>query len=88
MGKDISKLSFASANQLADENFGLGDSTWEALSEMEEEFDIKPFYQAVRDFYAVSLNKMLKKFPFGNTILKDLGIINPDIVCTYNFTTI
>ncbi len=88
MGEDLSKLSFASANQLADENLGLGDSTWAALSEMEEEFDTKPFYQAVRDFYAASLNKMLKKFSFGDTILKDLGIINPDIVCTYSFTTI
>ncbi len=88
MGDDLSKLNFASANQLADENLGFGDSTWAALSEMEEEFDTKPFYQAVRDFYVASLNKMLKKFPFGNTILKDLGILNPDMVCTYNFTTI
>lgn len=88
VGEDLSKLSFASANQLADENLGLGDSTWAALSEMEEEFDTKPFYQAVRDFYVASLKKMLKKFPFGDTILKDLGIINPDKVCTYNFTTI
>ena len=55
---------------------------------MEDEFDTKPFYQAVRDFYVASLKKMLKKFPFGDTILKDLGIINPDKVCTYNFTTI
>ncbi len=58
------------------------------ISEMEEEFDTKPFYQAVNDFYVASLNKMLKKFPFRDTILKDLGIINPDMFCTYNFTTI
>ncbi len=88
VGEDLGKLSFASANQLADENLGLGDSTWAALSEMEEEFDTKPFYQAVLDFYVASWNKMLKKFPFGDTILKDLGIINPDMVCTSNFTTI
>ncbi len=86
VGEDLSKLSFASANQPADENLELGDSTWAALSEMEEEFDTKPFYQAVRAFYVASLNKMLKKFPFGDTILKDLGIINPGR--TYNFTTI
>ncbi len=58
-------------------NLGLGDSIWAALSEMEEEFDTKPFYQSVWDFYVASLNKVLKKFPFGDTILKDLGIINP-----------
>ncbi len=57
VGEDLSKLSFASANQLADENLELGDSTWAALPEMEEEFDTKPFYQAVRDFYVASLNK-------------------------------
>ena len=55
---------------------------------MEEEFDTKLFYQAVHDFYVASLNKMLKKIQFGYTILNDLGIINPDMFCTYNFTTI
>ena len=71
VGEDLSKLSFARANQLADENLGLGNSTWAAVSEMEEEFDTKSFYQAVRDFYVASLKKMLKKFLFGDTILKD-----------------
>ncbi len=43
----------------------MGSSLW---------FNTKPFYQAVQDFYvAASLNKMLKKFPFGDTILKDLA---------------
>ena len=88
VGEDLSKLSFASTNQLVDENLGFGDSTWAALSAMEDEFDTKPFYQAVRDFYVASLKKMLNKIPFGDTVLKDLGVINPDKVCTYNFTTI
>ena len=27
---------------------------------------------------------MLKKFPFGDSILKDLDIINPDKICSYS----
>ena len=30
---------------------------------------------------------MLKKFPFKDSILKDLGIINPEQVCSYTFNT-
>ncbi len=48
----------------------------------------KPFYDAVCSFYLVTIKKMLKKFPFGDSILKDLGIINPDEVCTYSFETV
>lgn len=55
---------------------------------MEEEFDPKPYYAAVRKFYITSITKMLNKFPFGNSILKDLGIINPEKTCTYSFSTI
>ena len=55
---------------------------------MEEEIDPKPFYKAVHSFYAATLKKMLKKFPFGESMLKDLGIINPDNVCNYSFSTI
>ncbi len=71
-----------------DENLGVGDATWAHLSEMEEELDPKPFFQAVRRFYTASLQKMLKKFPFEDSILKDLGIINPDQVCNYTFSTV
>ena len=31
---------------------------------------------------------MIKKFPFSDSILKDLGIINPEQVCSYSFRTI
>ena len=51
VAEELSKLSFASAIQLTDENLEFGDSTWAALSAMEDEFDTKPFYQAVWDFY-------------------------------------
>ena len=88
VNNDLSELNFAPTNQLADENLGLGDDTWACLSEMEEDFNIKPFFKAVRDFYIASLKKMLKKFPFGDSILKDLGIINPNDACIYTFSTV
>ena len=88
VNNDLSQLNFAPTNQLADENLGLGDDTWACLSEMEEDFNIKPFFKAVLDFYIASLKKMLKKFPFGDSILKDLGIINPNDACTYTFSTV
>ena len=88
VGNDLSKLNLATCNQLADENLGLGDATWKYLAEMEEKLDPKPFYEAVRLFYVASIQKMLKKFPFGDSILKNLGIINPDQVSSYNFSTI
>ena len=84
----LSNLSFARTNQLADENLGLGNDTWVYLAGMDEEHDPKPLYVAVRSFYVATVKKMLKKFPFGDTILKDFGIINPDKVTTYSFQTI
>ena len=72
---------------LADENLGLGTNTWLYLSEVEE-LEAKPLYKAVRSFYIATLQKMIKKFPFSDSILKDLGIINPEQVCSYSFRTI
>ena len=57
-GDDLTKLSFASSGQLADENLGLGNDTWLHLSGMEEEYDPTPFYRAVRSFYVASLQKI------------------------------
>ena len=88
VGSDLTKLSFASAGQLADENLGLGNDTWAHLSSMEELYDPRPLYRAVRSFYIASLKKMLKKFPFGDSILKDLDVINPDKFCSYSFSTV
>ncbi len=41
-----------------------------------------PFFEAVKEFYLATLKKMFKKFPFGDTILKDLGI-QPQKTKTY-----
>ena len=87
-GNDFTKLSFANAGQLEDENLGLGNDMWAYLSGIEEEYDPKPLFKAVCDFYVASLKKMLKKFPFGNSILRDLDIINPDKFCSYSFSTV
>ena len=73
-------LSLASADQLPNENLGLGDDTLAFIASLEEEHDIAPFDRAVRSFYIATISKMLKKFPFGDSILKG---INPHQVTTY-----
>ena len=88
VGDYLSQLNLATRNQLADENLGLVDATWTYISGMEEELDPKTLYKAVRSFYVASLQKMLNKIPFGDSIFQDLGIINPDQVCSYDFTTV
>ena len=85
---NLSHLSLAKEDQLADENLGIGTDTWARLSAMEQDGDSKPFYTPLCNFYVATLKKMLKKFPFGDSIYKDLGVINPDQVCTYSFDTI
>ena len=88
-GNNLQQLSsFTQSDILPYENLGLGDSTWSYLSVLQEEFDLKPFYEAVQSFYVASLKKMLIKFPFEDSILKDLGIINPDQVCSYSHDTV
>ena len=88
VGDALTQLSFATKDQLADENLGIGNEAWIHLSSFEEEYDPKPFYNAVRGFYVSTLQKMLKKFPFGDSILKDLDVINPDKVCSYSYEKI
>lgn len=39
--------------------------------------DIKPFFTAVRKFYVETIRKM-QKFPFGDSLMKDLAILQPD----------
>jgi hypothetical protein len=35
----------AESDLLPDENLGLGDTTWSYLSELEEEYELAPFYK-------------------------------------------
>ncbi len=85
---DLSKLDLATRGQLLDENLGIGDATWTLIAELEEELDTKPFYTAIRNFYVATIRKMVKKFPFGDSLLKDLEIINLESTCSYDFSTV
>ena len=70
------------------ENLGIGSKAWDILSEIEEEQDINPFFIAVRGFYISTLKKMLNKFHFGDSLLKDLGVIQPNMTSSYTTETI
>ena len=43
------------------------------LTSLEAEHDLKTFFGAVRNFYVSNIKRMLQKYPFGHTLLKDLG---------------
>ena len=42
----------------------------------------------MRNFCVAALKKTLKNFPFGDSILKDFGVINPAQGYTYSFDTV
>ena len=68
------------------ENLSIGDETWLCISALEE-MDTKPFL-CVKAFYSATLQKFLQKFPFGDTILQDLGIVQPTKTKSYTVSTI
>ena len=77
-GENLSQLDFAVESQLADENLGVGTEMWITIAALEEEQDVSQFFGAVRKFYTATLKKRLKKFPFDDTLLKDLGVLQPE----------
>ena len=81
--EDLPEISLVEENQLPDESLGIGDNAWATLAEVEQEHDTKPFFKSVRQFYCASIKKMLKKFPFGDSLMKDLGVLQPNKVSTY-----
>ena len=85
---NLKLLNFSTTNQLPDENLGIGDNTWVALATVEQEHDTKPFFDSIRRFYISSMKKMLKKLPFGDSLLSDLGILQPNKVSTYEVNTV
>ena len=87
-GDDLSLLNFDEVNQVADEHLGIGTATWACVAEFEQERDPKPFFAAIRKFYKSTLTKMMKKFPFGDSMLKDLGILQPGKTCSYSVATL
>ena len=48
-----------------------------ALSEVQEELPLEPFFPAVKIFYVKTTEKLLKKFPFSDQLLKDIAVLNP-----------
>ena len=85
---NLSTLDIASEGQLDDENLGIGDGTWALIAQLEEDDDPKPFFRAIRQFYVATIQKMLKKFPFGDSLLKDLEIVNPESSCSRDISAI
>ena len=76
-GDNLKDLKLDASSQLADEHLGIGDATWVSVAELEEEEDTRPFYSTVRNFYLATIQKMLNKFPFGDSLMKNLRILHP-----------
>ena len=53
--------------------------------ELETEYDLKPFFSAVRSLYGNSTTKML---PFGDTILQNLAVLQPNKASSESLDTI
>ena len=84
---NLTLLNFDRDSQVSDENLGIGTDTWACLAVYEQE-DPKPFFLAVHKFYLATIKKMLKKFSFGDSILKNLGVLQPDKVSSYSVSTV
>ena len=72
-------------SQLADETLDIGNDTWVCLAELQEDTDIKPFFTAVRNFYTSTIHK---KFPFADSLLRDLGVLQPEKTSSYDVSTV
>ena len=51
VGDDLKKLKLDASSQVTDEHLGIGDDTWVSVADLEQEYDTKPFFSAVRKFY-------------------------------------
>ena len=67
---NLHNLNMDPESQLADENLGIGQATWEHLAELQLEHDLKPFFVGVRSVDLAAIKKMLQKFPFRDSLLK------------------
>ena len=86
-GEDLSKINLHSSCQLSDENLGIGDDTWASIGVLEVEHDSKPFFTAIRTSNN-SKGAQKEKNSYGDSLLKDFEIINPESVNTYSFPTV
>lgn len=65
--------------------YRIGDETWMFIVELESEFDTKLCYTAVRSFYVATIRKILT---FSDSLIKDLGIINSELVSFYTVSDV
>ena len=81
--EDITALTFTDRNiQLNNDEFGIGNSTRLLLcGELEDEIVVtvkeNTFFNSVRTFYETSVSKMLVKFPFDDSTIKELAFLDP-----------
>ncbi len=88
VGNNLHQLCLDRQGQLDNENLGIGTETWKVLAELEEVHDMRPFFNAVREFYVTSIQKMKQKFPFHDSLLKDLGVLQPEKTASYSVSTV
>ena len=86
--ENLRNLVLSEENQVADEDLGIRNDTWVSLAEVEATHDTAPFFRAVKAFYEKSTKKMLEKFPFGDTLLKDLSMLQPENTSSFPFSKV
>ena len=85
---NLKNLDFDEANQVSNENLGIGDDTWASVSDLEHLHDAAPYFEAIRHFHVSSTKKMLVRFSFGDSLMRDLKVIQPEHTSSFSFNTI
>ena len=85
---NLKNLDFDEANQVSNENLGIGDDIWASVSDLEHLLETAQFFEAIRVFYVSSTKKMLVKFPYGDSLMRDLRVIQPEQTSSFSFNTI
>ena len=80
---DVTSVDYQSrSNQVCDDELGIATSTRLLLfGELEDTVHgtaiEKRFFTCVREFYVATISKMLKKFPFTESVIKELSFLDP-----------
>ena len=79
---DLTKIDFKdTTKQLSNDYIAIGAKAKTMLVDEQDSISAtmeRRFYDSVRQYYVATVDKMLKIFPFKNSTLKDLSILNPD----------
>jgi hypothetical protein len=74
---DLTKVSFADRSvQLDDDILAVGMAMRTMLADSDD--DNTRMFKSVRHFYVTIVEKMVRIFPFHDTVLKDFSVLNPD----------